>query len=78
MDLKKLNYIIAVAEEGNISKAAEKLYVSQPSLSKYIITIQEEVLIKAQEKARKDQIREEDVLQSVDAVRKYLSDFLKK
>lgn len=40
--------------------------------------IEEEVLIKAQEKTRKDQIREEEVLQSVDSVRKYLSDFLKK
>lgn len=43
MDLKKLNYVIAVAEERSISKAAEKLYVSQPSLSKYIITIETEL-----------------------------------
>jgi regulator of RNase E activity RraA len=40
--------------------------------------IAEEVLIKSQEKAHKDQLREEEVLQSVDTVRKYLSDFLKK
>lgn len=43
MDLKKLKYIIAVSEEKNISKAAEKLYISQPGLSKYIITIEEEL-----------------------------------
>ncbi len=30
------DYFLTVAETGNISRAAEKLYVSQPSLSKYL------------------------------------------
>ena len=33
---KELSYVIAIAEYGNVSKAAEKLFISQPSLSRYI------------------------------------------
>lgn len=33
MDLKELNYIVTIAEEGSISRAAEKLYMAQSSLS---------------------------------------------
>ena len=33
MTLNQLKYIVAVAESGTISKAAEKLYISQPSLT---------------------------------------------
>ncbi len=28
--LKELSYVIAVAEKGNVSKAAEALFISQP------------------------------------------------
>lgn len=37
MNLKELNYILTVAEERNLSKAAEKLYITQPSLSRIIM-----------------------------------------
>jgi DNA-binding transcriptional LysR family regulator len=37
MDHRTLHYIITVAEEGNISKAAQKLHLSQPSLSHCIL-----------------------------------------
>lgn len=37
MDYRTLKYIITVAEERNISKAAQKLYLSQPSLSHCIL-----------------------------------------
>lgn len=37
MDYRSLRYIITVAEEKNISKAAQKLYLSQPSLSHCIL-----------------------------------------
>ena len=36
MLLKELRYILAIHECGTVSKAAEKLYISQPALSKYI------------------------------------------
>ena len=33
MDLKELDYIVTVADEGSISRAAEKLFMAQSSLS---------------------------------------------
>ena len=33
MEIKELNYLIAIAEEKSISKAAERLYMAQSSLS---------------------------------------------
>lgn len=37
---KNPEYFLTVAKEGNISKAAEKLYISQPYLSQYIIRLE--------------------------------------
>ncbi|GHS98015.1 LysR family transcriptional regulator [Synergistales bacterium] len=37
IDYRTLQYVITVAEEGSISKAAQKLYLSQPSLSHCIL-----------------------------------------
>ena len=36
MDFKDLTYIIAVAKYQNITKAADSLYISQPTLTKFI------------------------------------------
>lgn len=36
MDLKELNYIVTIADEGSISHAAEKLYMAQSSLSQFL------------------------------------------
>ena len=36
MDFKEFEYVIAVAEEGTISAAADRLYLSQPSISKFL------------------------------------------
>lgn len=41
MDLKQLNYIVAISENGSISKAARKLYISQPALSLYLSRLEE-------------------------------------
>ncbi len=43
MDLKQLQYFIAVIEHMNYSKAAEKLHISQPSLSNAIKKLEQEV-----------------------------------
>ena len=37
MTLQQLVYLTTVAECGNVTEAAEKLYISQPSLSALII-----------------------------------------
>ncbi|MGG2106501.1 LysR family transcriptional regulator [Lysinibacillus pakistanensis] len=43
MDLKQLQYFIAVTEQMNFSKAAEKLHISQPSLSNAIKKLEQEI-----------------------------------
>jgi len=46
MELKELEYIVAVAEEGSISRAAEQLYIAQSSLSQYIARYESELGVK--------------------------------
>lgn len=36
LEFKELEYVISVAKHKNITKASQELYISQPSLSKYI------------------------------------------
>lgn len=43
MELRVLNYFLTVAREGTISKAAEVLYLSQPTLSKQLKDLEEEL-----------------------------------
>ena len=42
VEFRDLKYIAAVAEAGNFTRAAEGLYVSQPSLSKQIKDLETE------------------------------------
>ncbi len=43
MDIRLLKYFLAVAIEENITHAAEKLYISQPSLSKQLMELEKEL-----------------------------------
>lgn len=43
MELRQLRYFVAVAEEGNISKAAQKIFLTQPALSRQIKALEEEI-----------------------------------
>lgn len=43
MDIRQLKYFIAVAEERNISRAAARLHISQPPLTRHIQTLEEDV-----------------------------------
>ena len=43
MNLNQIKYALTVAEEKNFTLAANKLYISQPSLSKSIKLLEEEL-----------------------------------
>mgnify|MGYP004643951547 FL=1 len=53
MDIKQLKYFTAVAEEGTISAAAKRLYVSQPPLSTQMQQLEKELGCKLFERGQK-------------------------
>lgn len=52
MERSQLLYVVATAKHGSITKAAEELYISQPSLSNQIIKLENELGIKLFERKR--------------------------
>lgn len=43
MELRQLRYFVAAAEAGNISRAAQKIFLTQPALSRQIKGLEEEI-----------------------------------
>ena len=43
MDTKIIEYVIAIAEEKTLNKAAERLYLTQPALSQRLKKLEEEL-----------------------------------
>lgn len=43
MEIRVLHYFLAVAQEENITRAAEKLHIAQPSLSKQLMELEDEL-----------------------------------
>lgn len=46
MDFRELTYVQAIAKHQNITKAADALYVSQPTLSKFLISLESDLGVK--------------------------------
>ena len=53
MTLKQLKYIVTVAETGNITEAAKKLFIAQPSLTSAIMELEKEFEITIFNRTRK-------------------------
>lgn len=65
MDLHQLEYVVEIAKQNNISKAAEILHVSQPTLSVYLNRLEKQLNIKLFH-------RHNNVLTITDAGKKYV------
>ena len=43
MDTKQIEYILKIAEENNITRAAEKLFISQSALNQQLLKLEQEL-----------------------------------
>lgn len=53
MDFRELTYVLAIAEHKTISKAADALYITQPSLSRFLIDLENDIKVKLFERVNK-------------------------
>lgn len=53
MELRVLKYFVTIAEEGNFTKAAEQLHVTQPVLSRQITNLEAELGVKLIERGKR-------------------------
>jgi LysR family nitrogen assimilation transcriptional regulator len=51
MDIKQLRYFIAIAEEGSLSAAAQRVNVAQPSLSQHVLSLERELGVTLMERS---------------------------
>lgn len=54
MDVKQLHYILAIAEEGGVTKAASKLFITQSALDQQLLKLERELGVQLFRRARND------------------------
>lgn len=54
MDTKQIEYILKIAEENNITRAAEKLFITQPALNQQLLRLERELGIQLFYRSRTD------------------------
>lgn len=87
MDIRQLKYFLAIAEEGKVTKAAKRLNMSQPPLSKQLKLLEEELdVILFDRNSRNLELTEagiilknkaEQIMQLVDSTKKELKNYNK-
>ena len=53
MDLKQLEYIVMIAEENSITKAAERLFITQSGLNQQLLKLEAELGIQLFHRSKK-------------------------
>ena len=71
-DLRKLAQMVAIADAGSFSKAAEQLHITQPALSRNIAALEKELGTRIFERGRSGASLTEAGSQAVDSVRSLL------
>ena len=60
MELRVLRYFLTLAREENISRAAEALYITQPTLSRQLAELEEELGVRLFERGKRKIVLTED------------------
>lgn len=73
MNLNNLEYLTAIAEEGNLTRAARKLYVSQPALTKALASMERKLGVPLMERRRDSMVLTPEGRVYLDAAQKMLA-----